>query len=77
MNITRERYMDDGPESRVMVSFQTGSARMHSLSSDLDEASRAKIGDVLVRALDDIELLLRPHLQGESRPETTAFGCGT
>lgn len=62
MIIARDRYLDDTSDLHVMLSLSTRTGVMHSLLSNVPEADREAIGDLLVRALNDIQRCLKPHL---------------
>ena len=61
--IERERYLDDSSARLVSISLRSRSNEMHSLLTALTSEERARVGDALVRALDEIAGLLRQKLQ--------------
>lgn len=63
MVIERERYLDDSSARLVSISLRSRSNEMHSLLTALTSEERARVGDALVRALDEIAGLLRQKLQ--------------
>ena len=66
MVIERERYLDDSSARLVSISLRSRSNEMHSLLTALTTDERARVGDALARALDEIAGLLREKLK-ESR----------
>ncbi|HSL24520.1 MAG TPA: hypothetical protein VK886_23490 [Vicinamibacterales bacterium] len=62
MIIARDRYLDDSSQYHLSVSLATRTGAMHSLLSNLPDTDRQEIGDILVRALDEIERRLKPAL---------------
>jgi hypothetical protein len=63
MVIERERYLDDSAARLVSIGLRSRSTEMHSLLTALTSDERARVGDALARALDDIASLLRGKLQ--------------
>jgi hypothetical protein len=77
MVVARERFLDDSSRYRLTLELRSGTGEMHSVLSTLSDEAVERIGDVLVRALDDIAAVL-PAAPATSPPrETTSFGCGT
>ena len=68
MVIDRERYLDDTSRYHLTASLTTRTGVMHSLLTNVPDEERQAIGDVLVRALDEIEERLKPHVHHTSRP---------
>ncbi len=62
MIIARERYLDDTPDLHLALSLCTRTGVMHSLLSNVPEAAREAVSDVLVDALNRIEQQLKPHV---------------
>lgn len=78
MVIARERYLDDTSRFRVTLELASGTGAMHSLLSELPAEAHARLGDALVRALDEIAAALAPSVAGVAGSrETSSFGCGT
>ncbi len=61
MIIARDRYLDDASDLHVTLSLSTRTGVMHSLLSNVPEADREAIGDILLRALNEIQKRLAPH----------------
>lgn len=77
MVVARERYLDDSSRYRLTLELRSGTGEMHSVLSTLSDEAAGHLGDVLVRALDEIAAVL-PAPPATSPPRgTTSFGCGT
>jgi hypothetical protein len=62
MEIVRDRFLDESRAYHVSVGLRSRTTEMHSALSALTPAEREQINLAIVRALDDIEHILRPHL---------------
>jgi hypothetical protein len=71
MKIGRERYLDDTTRFPLELSLLTRSSELHSLLSNVPQAERDAIGEILVSALDAIAARLRGHIQSAA---PTAMG---
>lgn len=60
MEITIDRYMDDGKASLLTLGVRSRSADMHSVLSALDADQRAAVHDALSRAMDEIATVVGP-----------------
>lgn len=60
MDITIDRYLDDGKGSLLTIGVRSRTADMHSVLSALDIDQRARVHDALSRAMDEIVTVLRP-----------------
>ncbi|MGH9384049.1 MAG: hypothetical protein ACRD2N_07185 [Vicinamibacterales bacterium] len=67
MEIVRERFLDESRVSHVTLGLRSRTTEMHSALSALTTAEREQIGHALVRALDDIERVVRPHLPATTK----------
>ncbi len=76
MVVTRERHLDDSSRYRLVLELRTGTGEMHSLLSAAPSETLEQIGDVLVRALEEMAAALGPP-PPVAPHETTSFGCGT
>jgi hypothetical protein len=65
MIIARERYLDDTSEYHITISLATRTGPMHSLLSNVPEAEREAINEILVRAANEIEGKLKPFVNRE------------
>jgi hypothetical protein len=66
MEIVRERFLDESRAHHVTLGLRSRTTEMHSALSGLSTAEREQIGLAMVRALDDIERVLRSHLPSRS-----------
>ena len=66
MEIVRERFLDESRAHHVTLGLRSRTTEMHSALSALSTAEREQIGLAMVRALDDIERVLRSHLPARS-----------
>ena len=62
MEIVRERFLDESRDYHVTLGLRSRTTEMHSALGALTPAERDQVGLALVKALDDIERLLRAHL---------------
>ena len=60
MEITIDRYLDDGDDRLMTLGLRSRTTEMHSVLSSLDEAQRAAVQTALARALDEITGVLAP-----------------
>lgn len=60
MEITIDRYLDDGKASFVTLGLRSRSAEMHSVLSALDAAQKAAVQAALTRAMDEIAAVMQP-----------------
>ncbi len=60
MEISVDRYLDDGPSRLVTVSVRSRTTRSHSVFSALDADQKAAVQAALTRAMDDISAVMRP-----------------
>jgi hypothetical protein len=62
MEIVRERFLDESRAHHLTIALRSRTTEMHSLLTGLTPDERAQVGDALVRALNDIEPVLRARL---------------
>ena len=67
MEIVRERFLDESRDYHVTLGLRSRTTEMHSALSALTPAEREQVGLAIVKALDDIERLLRQHLPAKTR----------
>lgn len=60
MDITIDRYLDDGKGALVTIGLRSRTTEMHSVLSALDTEQRAAVNDALSRAMEEIATVLRP-----------------
>ena len=64
MEITIDRYLDDGKASLVSLGLRSRTTEMHSVLSALDAAQRASVQAALTKAMDDIVAVMQPVAAG-------------
>ena len=62
MEIARERFLDDSRTYHLTVGIRSRTAAAHSLLSQLTDEERAEVSAAIVRALDEVERIVRPRL---------------
>ena len=60
MEITIDRYLDDGADRLMTLALRSRTTEMHSVLSALDPTQRAAVQTALARALDEIAGVLAP-----------------
>ena len=61
MEITVDRYLDDGKASLVTLGLRSRTTEMHSALSALDGAQKAAVNAALSKAMDDIVAVMQPR----------------
>ena len=67
MEIARERFLDDTRTYHLSIGIRSRTTAAHSLLTSLTDDERAQVSAAIVRALDEVEQVVRRHL-----PTTTA-----
>jgi len=62
MEIARERFLDASRTYHLSASIRSRTSEAHSLLSALTAEEREQVGAAIVRALDEVERIVRPHL---------------
>lgn len=62
MEIARERFLDDSRTYHLTAGIRSRTAEAHSLLTALTEDERAQVSAAIVRALDEVERVVRHHL---------------
>ena len=62
MEIARERFLDDSRTFHVSIGVRSRTTQAHSLLSSLTPEEREQVGLAIVKAMDQIEQIIRPHL---------------
>jgi len=62
MEISRERFLDDGRAYHLTIGIRSRTTQAHSLLSSLTADERERVGAVIVAAMDEIEKIVRPHV---------------
>lgn len=60
MEITIDRYLDDGKSSLVTIALRSRTTEMHSVLSALDAGQKAAVHQALKTALDEIVAVMQP-----------------
>ena len=60
MEISIDRYLDDGKALLITLGLRSRTTEMHSVLSALDAAQRAAVQGALARAMDDIAAVMAP-----------------
>lgn len=68
MEIARERFLDDSRTYHLTVGIRSRTTAAHSLLSALTDDERAQVSAAIVRALDEVERIVRRHLPEPSKP---------
>jgi hypothetical protein len=63
MEIARERFLDDSRTYHLTIGVRSRTTPAHSLLSSLTPDEREQVSTTLVAAMDQIEKIVRPHLQ--------------
>ena len=67
MEISRERFLDDGRAYHLSIGIRSRTTEAHSLLSALNAEERQQVSDAIVKAMDQIEKIVRPHLGTTSK----------
>lgn len=67
MEIARERFLDDSRTYHLTVGIRSRTTAAHSLLSGLTDEERDQVSAALVRALDEVERIVRPRLAPPSK----------
>ena len=59
MEIARERFLDDTRTYHLTLGLRSRTTAAHSLLSELTDDEKAQVSEAIVRALDDVERILR------------------
>ena len=67
MEIARERFLDDSRSLHLTIGIRSRTTAAHSLLSSLTSDERAQVGAAMVKAMDQIEKIIRAHLAAASQ----------
>lgn len=67
MEIARERFLDESRTYHLTIGVRSRTTEAHSLLTALTPEERQQVNAAIVRALDEIERVVRPHLATASR----------
>jgi len=68
MEIARERFLDDTRTYHLSIGLRSRTTAAHSLLTSLTDDERAQVSAAIVRALDEVEQVLRRHLPASDTP---------
>jgi hypothetical protein len=63
MEIARERFLDDSRTYHLTIGVRSRTTEAHSLLTSLTPEEREQVSTAIVTAMDQIEKIVRPHLQ--------------
>lgn len=64
MEIARERFLDDSRTYHLTIGLRSRTTQAHSLLTSLSPEEREQVSMAIVKAMDQIEQIIRPHLTG-------------
>ena len=67
MEISRERFLDESRSYHVTIGIRSRTTEAHSLLSALSPDEREQVSAAIVKAMDQIEKIVRPHLASVPR----------
>ena len=62
MEISRERFLDDSRTYHLTIGLRSRTTEAHSLLTSLTAEERQQVSDAIVKAMDQIENIVRSHL---------------
>ena len=63
MEISRERFLDDGRTYHLTIGVRSRTTEAHSLLTSLSPDERQQVSLAIVTAMNEIEKIVRPRLQ--------------
>lgn len=67
MEISRERFLDDSRTYHLSIAVRSRTTEAHSLLTSLTAEERQQISDIIVKAMDQIEKIVKPRLTPSAR----------
>ena len=67
MEIARERFLDDSRAFHLTIGVRSRTTEAHSLLSALSPEEREQVSVAMVKAMDQIEKIVRSHLTPPAR----------
>lgn len=67
MEIARERFLDDSRAYHLTIGLRSRTTQAHSLLTSLSPEEREQVSAAIVKAMDQIEQIIRPHVQSAPR----------
>ena len=62
MEISRERFLDDSRTYHLTIGVRSRTSAAHSLLSALSPEEKEQVNAAIVKAMDQIEKIIQPHL---------------
>jgi hypothetical protein len=62
MEIARERFLDESRTLHLTIGVRSRTTQAHSLLTSLTPAEREQVSLAIVKAMDQIEQIVKPHL---------------
>jgi len=62
MEIARERFLDDSRSYHLTIGIRSRTTAAHSLLSALSPEEKEQVNAAIVKAMDQIEQIIQPHL---------------
>lgn len=66
MEIARERFLDDSRSYHLTIGIRSRTTAAHSLLTALSPEEREQVNAAIVKAMDQIEKIVQPHLESSS-----------
>ena len=67
MEISRERFLDESRSYHLTIGLRSRTTEAHSLLTSLTTDEREQVSAAIVKAMDQIEEIVRTHLSAGSR----------
>lgn len=67
MEIARERFLDDTKDVHLTAAIRSRTPAAHSLLSSLTDEERAQVSAAVVRALDEVERIVKSRLAAQPK----------
>jgi hypothetical protein len=67
MEIARERFLDDSRTFHLTIGIRSRTPAAHSLLSGLTPEEREQVSAAMVKAMDQIEKIVRSHLTSPAK----------
>ena len=62
MEISRERFLDESRSYHLTIGLRSRTTEAHSLLTALTADEREQVSNAIVKAMDQIENIIRPHI---------------
>jgi hypothetical protein len=67
MEISRERFLDESRAYHLTIGIRSRTTEAHSLLTALTPEEREQVSLAIVKAMDQIEKVVRPHLTSATK----------